>query len=232
MTSQPDLSFVDTDILLKYAENIQNNNSIFNDIINKLNSNKFNSRYFENANLEILEDSIVPQLDSPILYDPPELAHITQSKEHMVKRIKYNEKRVDNQDSVTYYMTDYTDSLKDKHENVMNDVDNQYRSIEMNNYYHKKYSAQNKILWFVIKISIIVIILSFFNSFIHNKIVDIVYLSIVGIIFAYSLIHICYQLFDIYMRDKHVFDEYDFDKIDDDSRNYKTNNVKSECKKR
>ena len=36
MTSQPDLSFVDTDILLKYAENIQNNNSIFNDIINKL----------------------------------------------------------------------------------------------------------------------------------------------------------------------------------------------------
>ena len=193
--------------------------------------NKFNGRYFENANFGFRR-LIVPQQDSPILYDPPELAHITQSKEHMVKRIKYNEKRVDNQDSVTYYMTDYTDSLKDKHENVMNDVDNQYRSIEMNNYYHKKYSAQNKILWFVIKISIIVIILSFFNSFIHNKIVDIIYLSIVGIIFAYSLIHICYQLFDIYMRDKHVFDEYDFDKINDDSRNYKTSNVKSECKKK
>lgn len=231
MSDKPDLEFVDTDILMKYNENITNNNDIFNDIINNLNANKFNSRYFTNANLNIVEQTIDQQMNSPLLFNAEDLQHMKQSKEIMEKRMKYNEKRVENQDSVTYYMMDYTDDIKKSHDNTVKNIDKQYRSVEMNNYYYKKYSAQNKILWFVIKVSLVVIILSFFNSLVRNKIVDTLFLAIVGIIFSYALIHICYQLFDIYMRDKHIFDEYDFEKVNDDSRNYKTENVKSKCKK-
>jgi hypothetical protein len=82
-------------------------------------------------------------------------------------------------------------------------------SIKWNTYYYKKYRAENKLLYFIIGICILIIILNILKkSFSYFD--DISYSVFIGIILAYSFIHILYILWTITYKDDLNFDENDY----------------------
>jgi hypothetical protein len=218
-----------TGILVNYIDTIKNNNTVYKNVIDEINRNKFNTRYFSDIDKNLIKQTVDSVNSKPLLFGHEESEHIELSKDNLIERMAYNEKHLQSQDTVTLHFTEYKDEMKDKLENSKAHVGSQYRSVEINNYYNKKYKAQNKILRLIIKVALVVIILSFINSLIDNIYVNTIYLAIIGVIFGYAFIHITYQLFDIFLRDKHIFDEYDIVKVRDHSSDYVTENAKSKC---
>ena len=86
-------------------------------------------------------------------------------------------------------------------------IKNNIRNIQINTFYQKKYQSQINILKFIILVCILIISLSFIKK--KGLISQRMYLLIIGIIIAASIIRICYMLYDIIIRDKNIFDEID-----------------------
>ena len=86
-------------------------------------------------------------------------------------------------------------------------IKNNIRNIQINTFYQKKYQSQINILKFIILVCIVIISLSFIKK--RELISEIMYLLIIGIIIAVSIIIICYMLYDIIIRDKNIFEEID-----------------------
>ena len=86
-------------------------------------------------------------------------------------------------------------------------IKNNIRNIQINTFYQKKYQSQINILKFIILVCIVIISLSFIKK--KGLISQRMYLLIIGIIIAASIIRICYMLYDIIIRDKNIFDEID-----------------------
>tara|TARA_Y100000589_G_C27117781_1_gene615038 strand:+ start:205 stop:906 length:702 start_codon:yes stop_codon:yes gene_type:complete len=86
-------------------------------------------------------------------------------------------------------------------------IKNNIRNIQINTFYQKKYQSQINILKFIILVCIVIISLSFIKK--KGFISQIMYLLIIGIIIAASIIRICYMLYDIIIRDKNIFEEID-----------------------
>uniref|UniRef100_A0A6C0ETJ8 Uncharacterized protein n=1 Tax=viral metagenome TaxID=1070528 RepID=A0A6C0ETJ8_9ZZZZ len=82
-------------------------------------------------------------------------------------------------------------------------------SIKWNTYYYKKYKAENNLLYFIMFICVLIIILNLLKrNFTYFD--DLSYSVIIGIILAYSFIHILYILWSIMYKDKLNFDENDY----------------------
>ena len=86
-------------------------------------------------------------------------------------------------------------------------IKNNIRNIQINTFYQKKYQSQINILKFIILVCIVIISLSFIKK--KGLISQRMYLLIIGIIIAASIITISYMLYDIIIRDKNIFDEID-----------------------
>ena len=86
-------------------------------------------------------------------------------------------------------------------------IKNNIRNIQINTFYQKKYQSQINILKFIILVCIVIISLSFIKK--RGLISERMYLLIIGIIIAASIIRICYMIYDIIIRDKNIFEEID-----------------------
>jgi len=82
-------------------------------------------------------------------------------------------------------------------------------TIKWNTYYYKKYKAENLLLYFIIVVCILFIVINILkNNYIFFD--DTSYSVIIGIILAYSAIHIFYNLWNIMYKDNLNFDENDY----------------------
>jgi len=82
-------------------------------------------------------------------------------------------------------------------------------TIKWNTYYYKKYKAENLLLYFIIIACILIIVINILKNK-YTFLDDISYSVIMGIILAYSAIHIFYNLWNIIYKDNLNFDENDY----------------------
>ena len=82
-------------------------------------------------------------------------------------------------------------------------------SIKWNTYFYKKYKAENNLLYFIMVICVLIIIINLLKQkFTYFD--DVSYSVIIGIILAYSFIHIFYILWSITYKSVSNFDENDY----------------------
>lgn len=115
-----------------------------------------------------------------------------------------------NQKAVDYYVDEKKQKFKTRNKELLQDVENRIRQKEIFTFYYKKYNAQKKILFYIILASVLTIVLTYLNKRFKFLITDTIFILAIGIIFAFLVINICIQLFDIFFRNNTNFDEYDF----------------------
>ncbi len=104
----------------------------------------------------------------------------------------------------------YTEVLYNAHnlKDVSQNSINLERNAEINMYYLLKYNKQIYLLQLIIFTCCIALIGAILYS---NKILSSNYFTYyLGAVFGIGAIVIIYNIYDIYIRDKHVFNEYDF----------------------
>jgi hypothetical protein len=114
-----------------------------------------------------------------------------------------------------FIINDINDETQIKFYNTINEIiknpayTETLYSIKWNTYYYKKYKAENGLLYFIMGICVLIIVLNLIKKkFPYFD--DISYSVIIGIILAYSFIHILYILWSITYKDKFNFDENDY----------------------
>lgn len=115
-----------------------------------------------------------------------------------------------NQKAVDHYVDEKKQKFKTRNKGLLQDVENRIRQKEIFTFYYKKYNAQKKILLYIILASILSIGLRYLNKRFKFLVTDTIFILTVGIIFAFLVINVCIQLFEIFFRNNTNFDEYDF----------------------
>lgn len=115
-----------------------------------------------------------------------------------------------NQKAVDHYVDEKKQKFKTRNKGLLQDVENRIRQKEIFTFYYKKYNAQKKILLYIILASILTIGLRYLNKRFKFLVTDTIFILTVGIIFAFLVINVCIQLFEIFFRNNTNFDEYDF----------------------
>ena len=105
------------------------------------------------------------------------------------------------------------------YESVYNTLDTKNRDVDKtkelvlsNIYSYKKNKAQNKLLFVIIIMCIILIIISYLNKT-FMLVNDTIYGFTIGTILGFTLIYIGYSLWEFSFRDNMNYDEYDYDKF-------------------
>lgn len=95
-----------------------------------------------------------------------------------------------------------------KIEKLNNEINEKERNLEINTYYEKKYAKQYKVIINVVILLSVILAISFiFKIGIFG---EKIFISIIGLLLAFSVIYISYEVYDIFMRDNHEFDEYKY----------------------
>ena len=109
-----------------------------------------------------------------------------------------------NQKAVDYYVNEKKQKFKVRNKELLQDFENRIRQKEIFTFYYKKYNAQKKILFYIILASVLTIVLTYLNKRFKFLVTDTIFILAVGIIFAFLVINICIQLFDIFGGEKGV----------------------------
>lgn len=80
------------------------------------------------------------------------------------------------------------------------------KQFEIYSYYYYKYRIQLKLLYVFLAFIVILIFITIIHKYFPY---DKVYSIIVGVLSACFVIYLCTQLYDIYLRSGHIFDEYE-----------------------
>ena len=95
-----------------------------------------------------------------------------------------------------------------KLEKLNNEINEKERNLEINTYYEKKYAKQYKVIINVVILLSIILAVSFLFKI--GLFGEKIFVSIIGLLLAFSVIYITYEVYDIFMRDNHNFDEYKY----------------------
>ena len=97
---------------------------------------------------------------------------------------------------------------RDKINDINEDINIKARHLEVNKYYEKKYLKQHRVLKNVVILLCIILAISFlFKVEIFG---EKVFIACIGIMIAITIIYLSYEIYDIFMRDNHNFDEYKY----------------------
>ena len=195
--------------LFSLGDSIKSNYELTNNYISTADDYTRFSRYNdENKDInKVLND--MSFFDSMKEVNNDILESIDTNSEYVRDKIIYSKNQDKNQKLMTDAIVEEKNSIQEKNKSALNGLNLQKKNILINNYQHKKYMTQNSILFFIVKICAAVIVLTLLNNKFSRFFPDIIYSTLVGIIFAYAMITIVYRLYDIYLRDRHDFDEYD-----------------------
>ena len=113
-----------------------------------------------------------------------------------------------NQRLINNVVEEEIDVLESRIVPVNENISNDKRQIQINNYYYKKNKAQTNILIVFILTCFILFCIQFLNHKMPIIFNDTIYVTCTGIILAIFVIYFVYSYIDILSRDPHVFDEY------------------------
>lgn len=147
------------------------------------------------------------------------IKQLTQHKIEKYKQIKNLETHINNSSGNNTLLTiildgsgnDYVgdiSNVENKIKDLKQEVNDRERNLEINTYYEKKYLKQYQVIRNIVFLLALVLGVSFLfkSGFFGEKI----FVSIIGLLLAFSIIYISYEVYDIFMRDNHNFDEYKY----------------------
>jgi len=103
-------------------------------------------------------------------------------------------------------------SAYDEIDKELRGIDNTKELTLSNIYSYKKSKAQNRLLYVIIIMCIILIIISYVNKM-YNLLDDNMYAFTIGTILGLTIIYVGYSLWDFSFRDNINYDEYDYGKF-------------------
>ena len=147
------------------------------------------------------------------------IKQLTQHKIEKYKQIKNLETHINNSSGNNKLLTimldgsgnDYVgdiSNVENKIQGLKQEVNEKERNLEINTYYEKKYLKQYQVIKNIIFLLSLILGVSFlFKSGLFG---EKIFVSIIGLLLAFSIIYISYEVYDIFMRDNHNFDEYKY----------------------
>lgn len=117
----------------------------------------------------------------------------------------------DNQQHATDIITSETEINNKRLESVNNEKNNKMRLVEINSYYGKKYSEQNKIMKIVIIVCVIVLILWIVDSKQLLPIPSFIFTILISLSITIGALIIFYHCYYLILRNNVDFDQIDFD---------------------
>ena len=117
----------------------------------------------------------------------------------------------DNQERATNIITSETELNNKRLENVNNEQNNKMRLVEINSYYGKKYSEQNKIMKIIIIVCVIVLILWIVDSKQLLPIPSFIFTILISLSITIGTLLIFYHCYYLILRNNVDFDQIDFD---------------------
>ena len=214
--------FVSSDnILTSIGESLKNTYELSNTYFDKIDNVYSYNRYQNNEN--VITDELNDETDNAfekINELNTDLSNaIVTSNDYMKSRVEYSKNQYKNQKLMTDTIEEEKNIVDIRNKKLLNEIELNKKGILTNTYQHKKYKTQTDILYFIIKISLLVIVLSLLNEYI-SFFPETLYVILVGIIFGVSFIHILYRLYDIMIRDELVFDEYNLGQMGVSSKDF------------
>lgn len=207
-----------------YIQDIQNilNNDISSSSVysNVKNLNDAFNEYLSNRSSVGNQNQLDQQLLTAYKSNNEMIKQLTQSKIEKYKKLNNIQKHIDNTAGNNELVTKILEGdieldspgaieiTTSKLEKLNDDINEKKRNLEINTYYEKKYAKQYIVIRnVVILLSVILAISFFFKIGIFG---EKIFVSIIGLLLAFSVIYICYEVYDIFMRDNHNFDEYKY----------------------
>ena len=205
-------------------------NSDVNDIINNdINSSNIYDDVsgYNNAFQDYLEERISSigndnSLDKELLLayksNNDMINQLTQYKIEKYKKIKNLDTQLNNSsinNNLMIKLLNEGNDIEGKNKNVYdiineleNEINEKERNLEINTYYEKKYLKQYQVIRNIVFLLALILCVSFlFKSGLFG---EKTFVLIIGLLLAFSIIYICYEVYDIFMRDNHNFDEYKY----------------------
>ena len=194
------------------ASNIYSNTSNLNNVFHSYLTNRTSS----NLGDKLLDKQLLTAYKS----NNEMIKQLTQHKIEKYKQLKNIETHLDNTPGNNELITQILNGnsgqniigeievTQNKIDDINNEISIKKRHLEINNYYEKKYSKQQSVLKNVVILLCIILGISFI--FKSGLIGEKIFVSLIGILLAFSVIYICYEVYDIFMRDNHKFDEYTY----------------------
>lgn len=216
---------LESNVIDNYNTQLHNEFTVTNEFIDEVNKNEYRKR-FQSTKTESLREDIVGKLLQETNMNATSTNidnSIESSSEYLSKRIGMSRNQAKNQKLMTDTVEEEKQVLEQRNKALLDGIDSKKRMIEINNYYYKKYNAQTSMLYFIVKICILLIVLSFLNERFRFIYTDMLYSISVGVISGLSFIYICYGIYDIMLRDNRNFDEYDFGTMNRSSEDYEAN---------
>ena len=214
--------FVSSDnILTSIGESLKNTYELSNAYFDKIDNVYSYNRYQNNDN--VITDELNDETDNAfekLNQLNTDLSNaIVSSSDYIKSRVEYSKNQYKNQKLMSDTIEEEKNIVDTRNKKLLNDIALSKKGILTNTYQHKKYKTQTDILYFIIKVSLLVIVLSLLNEYV-SFFPETLYVILVGIIFGVSFIHILYRLYDIMIRDELVFDEYNLGRMGVSSKDF------------
>jgi len=113
-----------------------------------------------------------------------------------------------NQRAVVKVVEVELNNIKKQINTYKEDLSNKLRLIEINDFYTKKYDHQTQILKTISVLCVIIIIITFCAN--RGYLSETFSKVLVGLVMGIGFIMVMYKLWDVFIRDNHIFDEFDW----------------------
>ena len=217
--------YLDGAVNTEYSEDIENilNNDISSSSVysNVKNLNDAFDEYLSNRSSIGNQNQLDQQLLTAYKSNNEMIKQLTQAKIEKYKKLNNIQTHIDEntpgnnklvtkilEGDVTLKSPGAIEITTNKIEKLNNEINEKERNLEINTYYEKKYAKQYKVIINVVILLSVILAISFF--FKVGLLGEKIFISIIGLLLAFSVIYISYEVYDIFMRDNHDFDEYKY----------------------
>lgn len=163
---------------------------------------------YPNGIIDDIRSNNLNILNKSLDYHNNMVGAIDEQNKNLNKSYNYVSDMHRNQKFMTGYVKESKDKLESRNYHLLQGLENNKRQTEIYTYFYKKNKAQLKILYSLMLVILVIISLSFLNMKFRMIMNDTLYVLLIGIISSLYVIYLCYQLYDIFMRDNVNFDEY------------------------
>ena len=184
-----------------YGYNSVNNLGLINDTYNR-------SYFSEKYGTGPIGDNLLSMINENKNMQHQLKEIISKESDSIEKSIQKSVDAQQNQKIMNQYVEAEKNTLESATNQISDDIYNDKRQIEINNYYYKKNKAQINILYMFIVLCIVLYVLNIMQKQLGEYVNDSIISITSGLLIALFIIYLFYALYDILLRDDIIFDEY------------------------
>ena len=207
----------DVDMSTNLVKSMQDNFELFDETFDQIYNyeSRYKAKFIDSDKIydesqirDVSKDKLISIINSNVDMQNKLGEIILNESKGISKSFNKNADAYNRQLRISNIVNSEVNELENKTKKITDDIHNDKRQIEINNYYYKKNKAQiNILVRFIILCAIIYVLVMIQNNI--NESVYVNYISIIiGLCISFFIINLCYNLYDIMLRDDINFDEY------------------------